>query len=100
MGHAGEFHADHWIAERGVVLAQTRRIGLMRALLIVCAFCAFLWPVSAQTRVDSNKYAVIINGAGGEQVYAKQFEEWTTQLSGALSGRFGFDKKQINILTN
>ena len=48
--------------------------------------------------VDPNKFAVIINGAGGEPVYAKQFEEWTGQLSSVLSERFGFDSKQIKVL--
>lgn len=70
--------------------------------------CAFLWLVlvagvaSAQKKqapLDPNKFAVIINGAGGEPVYAKQFEEWTGQLSAALSERFGFDSKQIRVLT-
>ena len=40
----------------------------------VIIFCAFLWPVSAQRKSgDPNKFAVIINGAGGEEVYAKQW---------------------------
>jgi len=64
-----------------------------------CAFCAFLWPVSAQTKAgDPNKFAVIINGAGGEPAYAKQFEEWTAQLSSVLSERFAFDPKQVRII--
>src|SRR6185295_14162986 len=66
--------------------------------LIFCAFCAFLWPISAQTKGDPNKFAVIVNGAGGEAVYAKQFEEWTGQLSSVLSSRFGFDTKQLTVL--
>ncbi len=45
--------------------------------------------------VDANKFAVIINGAGGEPVYAKQFEEWTAQLSAVLSDRYGFDSKHV-----
>ncbi len=48
--------------------------------------------------VDPNKFAVIINGAGGEPVYAKQFEEWTGQLSSVLSERFGFESQQIKVL--
>ena len=66
--------------------------------LIFCAFCAFLWPVAAQTKGDPNKFALIVNGAGGEAVYAKQFEEWTGQLSSVLSSRFGFDTKQLTVL--
>ena len=68
--------------------------------IIICAFCAFLWPVSAQTKGDVNKFAVIIEGAGGEPVYAKQFEEWTRQLSSVLSMRFGFDAKQVKVVRN
>jgi hypothetical protein len=52
-----------------------------------------------QVPVDPNKFAVIINGAGGEPVYAKQFEEWTTQLGSTLSERFGFDSRQVKVLT-
>jgi hypothetical protein len=78
----------------------------MKHALTLLLILAAGWTTSAQTVnksssiTDSNKFAIIINGAGGEQVYAKQFEEWTTQLKGALSGRFGFDGKQINVLTN
>jgi hypothetical protein len=49
--------------------------------------------------VDPNKFALIINGAGGEAAYAKQFEEWTSELNGVLAERFGFDSKQIRVLT-
>jgi hypothetical protein len=47
--------------------------------------------------VDPNKYAVIINGPGGEAVYTKQFEEWTEQLRSVLSDRYGFDAKHITV---
>jgi len=67
-------------------------------VFIFCAFCAFLWPVAAQTKGDPNKFALIVNGAGGDAVYAKQFEEWTGQLSTVLSSRFGFDAKQLTVL--
>ena len=49
--------------------------------------------------VDPNKYAVIINGASGELEYAQQFEKWTRELSVVLSERYGFDSKQIKVLT-
>jgi len=71
-----------------------------------CAFCASLWLIllpglaCAQKKapVDPNKFAVIINGASGEAAYAKQFEQWTTELSSVLSERLGFDSKQIKVL--
>lgn len=58
--------------------------------------------VCAQTKkspVDPNKFAVIINGAGGEPAYAKQFEQWTAELNSVLSEKLGFDSKQIKVLT-
>src|SRR5829696_4805306 len=69
-----------------------------QVVFIFCAFCAFSWPVFGQTKGDPNKFVVIVNGAGGEAVYAKQFEEWTGQLSAVLSSRFGFDKNQVTVL--
>ena len=71
---------------------------MLGALLV---FCAFSWPVSAQKQTsDPNKFALIINGAGGEAAYAKQFEEWTRQLNSVLSDRFGFDTKHVTTLKN
>src|SRR5678816_4113043 len=69
-------------------------------MVFFCAFCAFSWPAFAQTKGDANKFALIVNGAGGEAVYGKQFEEWTGQLSSILSSRFGFDAKQLTVLKN
>ena len=82
--------------------------GLLRCFdgtLIICASLTLLlmagvaWAQTKQVPVDPNKFAVIINGAGGEPAYARKFEEWTTQLSSVLSERFGFDSKQIRVLT-
>jgi len=74
-----------------------------------CAFCAFLWlifvvgVVNAQKKsvpVDPNKFAVIIDGPGGEEVYSKQFGEWTSQLRTSLTEKFGFDAKNIRVLSD
>jgi len=50
-------------------------------------------------RADRNKFAVIINGASGEAVYAKQFEKWTAELTAVLSERLGFAKDRTILLT-
>ena len=55
---------------------------------------------SAAQKTDPNKFAVIINGPGGEPAYAKQFTEWTTDLNSVLSKRYGFDPKQIKLLAD
>ena len=54
---------------------------------------------SVAQKGDPNKFAVIINGPGGEPVYAKQFTEWTADLRSTLSKRYGFDPKQIKVLS-
>src|ERR1043166_6867984 len=70
-----------------------------------CAFCAFLWLVLmagvtyAQKTVDPKKFAGIIEGPGGEAAYAKQFEEWTGQLRTALTEKFGFDARNVRVLS-
>ena len=69
-----------------------RYIGLIVLVLLAASV------VCAQ-KVDPNKFAVIINGPGGEQAYAKQFEEWTAQLNSVLAERYGFDSKNVKVLT-
>lgn len=63
------------------------------------ALVLFVAAASVAQKTDPNKLAVIINGAGGEPEYAKQFTEWTTQLSSVLSQRYGFDAKRIKVLS-
>ena len=67
---------------------------LILVLLVAGVTCG---QTKKPTPVDPNKYAVIINGPGGEAVYTKQFEEWTAQLSSVLSDRYGFDAKRITV---
>src|SRR5215218_8554494 len=72
----------------------------MKYAITLMLILSFAGIVCAQKSSDPNKFAVIVNGAGGEAVYAKQFEEWTGQLSSVLSTRFGFDGKQLTVLKN
>lgn len=63
------------------------------------ALMLFIAASSVAQKIDPNKHAVIINGPGGEPEYAKQFTEWTTQLNSVLAQRYGFDPKQIKVLS-
>jgi len=78
-------------------------VSITLLMLMVCVACAQTatspTPLKKKSPVDSNKFAVIINGAGGEAAYAKQFEQWTVELSSVLSDRYGFDSKQVRVLT-
>lgn len=64
-------------------------------MLLAPAVCA-----QKQVAADPNKYAVIINGAGGDPAYAKQFEQWTAELKSALLERFTFEAKNLLVLEN
>lgn len=70
------------------------RRSIVTIVLVLWATCVVL----AQ-KADPNKHAVIINGPGGEQAYATQFEEWTGQLRAVLTERFGFDGKNVRVLS-
>jgi hypothetical protein len=74
-------------------------IGLMRHLAPVLLIL-FIAASSLAQKTDPNKFAVVINGPGGEPAYAKQFAEWTTDLSSVLSQRYGFDPRQIKVLSD
>ncbi|HSB29220.1 MAG TPA: hypothetical protein VLE19_15240 [Pyrinomonadaceae bacterium] len=68
------------------------------SLLLACPQTSVIQkPRLAQ--IDPNKFAVIINGASGEEEYSKQFEQWTKDLSTALTQRYGFDSAKLRVLT-
>lgn len=54
---------------------------------------------TSKSAVDPNKFGVIITGPGGEEVYGKQFEQWTKELAEILTSRYGFPPKQLQVLT-
>jgi hypothetical protein len=65
---------------------------------VVCAQ-SNITPQTKPAPIDPNKVGVIINGAGGEEEYAKQFEEWTKSLRDALTQKYGFDPAKLRLLT-
>ena len=78
-------------------MMHKKGMSFVLVLLVAAVVCA--QAPKKKSPVDPNKYAVIINGASGEPEYAKQFEQWTSQLTSVLSERYGFDSKQIKVLT-
>ncbi len=50
-------------------------------------------------QIDPNKFALIINGPGGEEAYTKQFQKWTDDLQKALTERYGFDPARMRVLS-
>jgi len=70
----------------------------MRHSLLILLLLVATAASAQQARSDPNKFALIINGAGGEPAYAKQFEEWTTELKSALSDHYGFGAQQTTVV--
>ena len=96
------------ISRKGAKTQRNQSLLCVFAPLREIAFYAFLSLVltpgmaSAQKKlipVDPNKFVLIINGPGGESAYAQQFEEWTTQLRTALTEKFGFEAKNVRVLS-
>jgi hypothetical protein len=48
---------------------------------------------------DPNKFAVIISGISGEELYSTRFAKWTADLRAALIGRLGFAEDHVMALT-
>jgi hypothetical protein len=70
---------------------------LTLAATVICAQVST--PVrKANAPIDPNKFGVIIIGPGGEDAYAQQFAQWSTDLTKVLNGRFGFGNDRLKIL--
>jgi hypothetical protein len=48
---------------------------------------------------DPNKFAVVITGLSGEEIYTKRFSDWTARLRAALLDKLGFAEEQVDVLT-
>ncbi|HXG93349.1 MAG TPA: hypothetical protein VNN73_13460 [Blastocatellia bacterium] len=49
--------------------------------------------------IDPNKFAIVIAGVGGEEIYTKKFTAEANHLYSALTNRLGFDEKHVFLLT-
>jgi len=72
---------------------------VLLALTLRAQTATSVTPKPKPAPIDPNKFAVIINGASGEEAYAKQFEEWTNALRRALTERYGFESSKLRLLT-
>ncbi len=49
--------------------------------------------------IDPKKFALIISGVGGEEIYSKKFTAQAMQFYDALTNKLGFDEKRAYLLT-
>jgi hypothetical protein len=56
-------------------------------------------PLRSVSRPDANKFALIIGGASGEEEYARQFDQWISDLKNTLTTNLGFPIHQVRVLT-
>ncbi len=82
----------------------TRKLPWLARFVVFCLCVSLCSARVSQTpshsaSPDLNKFAVIINGASGEAAYEKQFAKWSTDLLAALTGKFGFARGHVKLLT-
>ncbi|HEY3580183.1 MAG TPA: hypothetical protein VGK82_06545, partial [Pyrinomonadaceae bacterium] len=77
-----------------------RSYGFAIGIFIPVLLFATVASAQNNARADPNKFAVIVTGAGGEEAYAKQFEQWTTELKTALSDHYGFGAEHTKVVPN
>jgi hypothetical protein len=56
-------------------------------------------PAQPKAAIDPTKFAIVVAGVGGEEVYTKKFTAQANQLYQALTNRLGFSEKQVFLLT-
>jgi hypothetical protein len=76
------------------------RCGLLCLILLTASNALAQTPPPVRTApTDANKFAVIIIGPGGEEAYAQQFAQWSTDLTKVLNNRFGFGNDRLRVLS-
>jgi hypothetical protein len=70
---------------------------MTRAWITVLLLTALLHvpQAAAETR-----FALIVSGASGGEKYAEQMKQWRATLQSALVDRYGFDAKDVRVLTD
>ncbi len=71
---------------------------MTRALRLVCAAGMLLWMPSAAF-AQAARYALVVEGASGEEQYATQHRQWVDRLVKVLREKFGFDAAHLSVLT-
>ncbi|HVF26972.1 MAG TPA: hypothetical protein VM943_01950 [Pyrinomonadaceae bacterium] len=69
------------------------------ACLLLTAYCLLPSAYPSPATAQESSYAIIISGASGEEIYAKQFAEWSESLRQALVEGLNFAPEKIKVLS-
>jgi hypothetical protein len=69
----------------------------VRLLVVLAALTSLFAPASARGQ-GAARYALLIQGASGEEQYAVQHRAWLDGLAGMLRDRFGYDAAHLVVL--
>lgn len=85
------------VTRRQYGVAGFQRFGAAMAGVVLCvgAIAATATPAVAQT---GQRHALLIQGASGEEQYAKMHRAWLDSLSTTLRTQFGYDAARVTVL--
>ena len=66
----------------------------------VLPLLAMLLALAPQAASAETRFALIVSGASGGEKYAEQMKQWRAALQTALVNRYGFDAKNVRVLTD
>jgi hypothetical protein len=71
---------------------------MTRAWMSVLPMVALL--IAAPAAWAETRFALIVSGASGGEKYAEQMKQWRATLQSTLVDRYGFEAKQVRVLTD
>jgi hypothetical protein len=69
-----------------------------RVLAVGVVFGALLFALTPRAAAETNRFAVVVQGASGEDQYATLHRGWVNSLTKALRDRFKFDAAHLTLL--
>ena len=81
-----------------VYLRRPAALCLLVSIAAISIYGQTQLPVRPTPPSDPNKFGIIIIGPGGEEAYAQQFTQWSTDLSKVLNTRYGFGYDRLRVL--
>jgi hypothetical protein len=67
-------------------------------MIVFACFAGFAFLVSPSSAHAGERYALIVTGASGGDVYAQKYEKWRTSFVDTLRGKFHYDPQRLYVL--